>query len=73
MTEHEHEHERRADEVEHELDDMAEQSERLEDEIDSTRSDWESKQRDSHVPGADGDPEPADQGDEPEADYPSKG
>ena len=49
------EHRRQAEEVERELDDMSEQSERLEDEIGDARDDWESKKRDSGVPGA---PEP---------------
>jgi predicted nucleic acid-binding Zn-ribbon protein len=66
------EHERRADEVERELDDMEEQSERLEEEIDDTRDDWEAKQRDPSVPGAAGEHDRAEE-DPPEADYPAKG
>ena len=67
------EHRRRAEEVERDLDDMAEQSERLEDEIGDVRDDWESKKRDSSVPGADGAPERADDDeDAPEQDYPTK-
>jgi predicted nucleic acid-binding Zn-ribbon protein len=66
------EHEQHADRVEHELDDMQEQSERLGDDIAATREDWERKQRDSSVPGAAGDPE-ATEGPEPEQQYPAKG
>ena len=67
------EHERRADELERELDDMQEQSQRLGDEIDGTREDWERKQRDDRVPGAVGDPDEGDDGEEdppPEAQEP---
>jgi predicted nucleic acid-binding Zn-ribbon protein len=67
------EHRDRADQVERELDDMEQQSERLEDEIDATREDWERKKRDDHVPGAAGEPEQAESDPGPEADYPAKG
>jgi predicted nucleic acid-binding Zn-ribbon protein len=46
------EHERQADELERELDDMQERADKLEDEIDDVREDWDRKKRDSHVPGA---------------------
>jgi hypothetical protein len=68
------EHRRQADEVERELDEMDERSDRLEDEIGDVRDDWESKKRDSSVPGAAGAPERADDDeDAPEQDYPAKG
>ena len=67
----EHEHERRADEVERELDDMERGSERLEEDISETRDDWESKKRDPKVPGAAGDPDAAVGDLPPEADEPS--
>jgi hypothetical protein len=66
------EHERRADEVERELDDMEHQAERLGDEIDETRENWEHKQRDPSVPGAAGDPERAEGEPPPEQQYPDK-
>jgi predicted nucleic acid-binding Zn-ribbon protein len=67
------EHERRADDLERQLDEMQERSERLEDEIDDTRDDWERKKRDSGVPGAAGAPERADDDEgAPEQDYPTK-
>jgi predicted nucleic acid-binding Zn-ribbon protein len=65
MTEHE--------DQEHELDEMEERSERLEDEIDDTREDWERKKRDSSVPGAAGDPDQAEEGPQPGTNYPAKG
>jgi predicted nucleic acid-binding Zn-ribbon protein len=46
------EHEDSAREPESELDDMQERSERLEDEIESAREDWERRKRDPSVPGA---------------------
>ena len=68
----EHEHERKADAVEHDLDEMQERSERLGDEIEDTRDDWEAKKRDAKVPGAGGDPDRAEEN-PPEADYPTQG
>jgi hypothetical protein len=47
---------------ERELEDMPQQSNRLENEIDDARENWEHKKADSSVPGAVGDPEPADEG-----------
>ena len=67
------EHERTAEEVERELDDMERQSDRLEGEIGDTRDDWERKKRDGSIPGAAGDPERAEDELPPEADYTSKG
>jgi hypothetical protein len=65
MTEHE--------EPERDVEEMEERSERLENEIDDAREDWEAKKRDPSVPGAAADPERSDQDVAPEADYPSKG
>ena len=56
------------DRIDAELDDMERRSERLEDQIDETRRDWERKKADDSVPGAEGDPERAAQ--EPETDLP---
>jgi predicted nucleic acid-binding Zn-ribbon protein len=67
------EHEDRARDAERELEDMEERSDRLEDEIDDVREDWERKKRDPSVPGAAGDPESAEGDVAPEPDYPSKG
>jgi hypothetical protein len=58
MTEHQ-DHEAKADEVERELDEMEEASDRLQDEIEGTGEDWEHKKRDSGVPGAAGMPSEA--------------
>jgi hypothetical protein len=65
------EHERKADELEAELDDMDERVDELEGEIKDTREDWERKKGDSSVPGAPPD-DPASTEDAPETDYPSK-
>jgi chromosome segregation ATPase len=78
------EHDRQADELERELDDMERQADRLEDEISEARTDWERKQGDSSIPGAVDEreaegPEPApgeSRGDDeppPEQQYPAKG
>ena len=66
------EHERQAEKLEDELDDMDERVEKLEGDIDDAREDWERKKKDSSVPGAAGAPERADDDDAPEATYPSK-
>ena len=62
-----------SEEPERELQDMQERADRLEEEIDEVREDWERKKADSHIPGAAGDPESADEGPQPETSYPSKG
>jgi hypothetical protein len=67
------EHDEQAEELEHELDDMERRTDRLEDEIGDVREDWERKKRDSGVPGAAGDPDRAEEGPQPETNYPSKG
>lgn len=58
---------------EREVEDMQERADKLEDEIDAVREDWERKKADSSVPGAAGDPEKAEEGPQPETNYPSKG
>jgi hypothetical protein len=60
-------------EPERDVDEMEERSERLEEQIEDTREDWERKKRDSKVPGAAGDPDRAEEGPQPETNYPSKG
>jgi len=74
MTEHQDReaHEAKADDLERELDEMQERSERLGGDIEGADEDWERRKKDSSVPGAGGEPEQAD-GPEPEAEYPSKG
>jgi hypothetical protein len=46
------EHQERADELEREADAAAQPSEKLEREIEETRTDWEAKKSDQQVPGA---------------------
>ena len=58
---------------ERDVEDMQERSDRLEEQIKDVREDWERKKRDSSVPGAAGDPERAEEGPQPETNYPSKG
>ena len=62
-----------SEEPEREVDEMQERTDRLEDEIDDVREDWERKKRDPRIPGAAGDPERAEEGPQPETNYPSKG
>ena len=62
-----------SEQPEREVEDMQERAEKLEDQIDKVREDWERKKADSSVPGAAGDPEKAEQGPQPETNYPSKG
>jgi hypothetical protein len=61
------------EEPERELDEMQKRTDRLEEEIGAVREDWERKKADSSVPGAAGDPERAEDGPQPETNYPSKG
>jgi TolA-binding protein len=70
MTEHQDReaHEAKADEVERELDDMQERSERLGDDIESTQEDWERRKRDESVPGATGELDADDDADDSEVD-----
>jgi hypothetical protein len=58
---------------EREVEDMEERVSKLDDQIDEVREEWERKKADSSVPGAAGDPEKAEQGPQPETNYPSKG
>ena len=62
-----------AENPEREVDEMQERSDRLEEEIKDVREDWERKKGDSSVPGAAGDPDRAEEGPQPETNYPSKG
>ena len=57
MTEHPEREREPEPEPERELEDMEERSERLEDDIDSARENWERKKQDPSVPGAAGEPE----------------
>jgi hypothetical protein len=50
------EHERQADDLERETEQMEEQSERVGEHIDETKRDWEAKEDDPSVPGAQPDP-----------------
>ena len=61
------------EEPERELEDMQERADKLEKEIENVREDWERKKRDPQIPGAAGDPERAEEGPQPETNYPSKG
>jgi hypothetical protein len=67
------ESEKPARDMERDLEQMEKRSERLEQDIDAARDDWEAKKRDPAVPGAAGDPESAEREPPPETDYPSKG
>jgi hypothetical protein len=62
-----------SEEPERELEEMEERAEKLEDEIDQVRKDWERKKADPSIPGAAGDPQKAEDGPQPETNYPSKG
>jgi hypothetical protein len=62
-----------SEQPEREIDEMQERADRLDDEIGKVREDWERKKRDPQIPGAAGDPERADEGPQPETNYPSKG
>ena len=67
MSEHDdrRDHDEKADEVERELDDLQERSEKLGDEIEGAGADWESRKADESVPGATGEPSEDDgEGDE---------
>jgi hypothetical protein len=67
----EHEHDRQADKLESELDDMGERVDELGGDIKAAREDWERKKGDSGVPGAPPDDVDGSE-DAPETDYPSK-
>jgi hypothetical protein len=51
------EHEEQAERMEHEADRMEHDSDRLEERIDDTRRDWDAKEQDPAVPGAQPDPD----------------
>jgi hypothetical protein len=71
MSHDRQDHEAKADELERELDQMQEQSDKLGAEIEDAGEEWERRKADDRVPGAAGAPEEAD-GPEPEAEYPNK-
>jgi hypothetical protein len=50
------EHEEQADRMEHDADRMEHESERIDEHIEETRRDWEAKEQDPSVPGAQPDP-----------------
>lgn len=51
------EHDEKAQQLEREAEDLEEQSDRVGEHIDETRRDWESKEQDPSVPGAQPDPD----------------
>jgi phage shock protein A len=59
------EHQEPADRLERELDDMEEQGRRVEARIEETRKDWEAAKRDPSVPGAGGELDRHEGGEEP--------
>jgi hypothetical protein len=61
------------EEPERQLEEMQERADKLEEEIEDVRKDWERKKADPSVPGAAGDPSKAEDGPQPETSYPSKG
>jgi hypothetical protein len=71
MTE---DYQKQADAAERDVADMEERSERVGDQIEEARKDWEAKAQDPAVPGAVGDPDRAAEGGRhPETAYPAKG
>jgi hypothetical protein len=67
-------HERQAEAAEREIAELEERSERVGEQIEEARKDWESKVADPAVPGAGGDPDRAEEGGKhPETAYPAKG
>ena len=66
MSEHDdrQDHDAKADELERELDEMEERSEKLGDEIGGAGEDWERRKADESVPGATGEPGEGDEDDE---------
>jgi hypothetical protein len=63
----------KADDVEAQLDELEQESDRIGEDISETRKDWEAKKADAAVPGAGGDPQAAEGGLPPEAEYQGKG
>jgi hypothetical protein len=67
-------HERQAEAAEREVAELEERSERVGEQIEEARKDWEAKVADPAVPGAGGDPDRAEEGGRhPETAYPAKG
>jgi len=58
-------HQDLAAEAEHQAEDLKHQGDKLDDDIQATKADWESKQEDQSVPGAV--PDPGDEGDTDQA------
>jgi hypothetical protein len=65
MSEHDdrQDHDAKADELERELDEMEERSEKLGDDIGDAGEDWERRKADESVPGATGEPSEGDEDD----------
>jgi chromosome segregation ATPase len=61
------EHRDKADAVERQIDELEDETDRLGDEIEDARADWERKKADDSVPGAGGKPNIRDTGPPPEA------
>jgi hypothetical protein len=59
------EHEEQARDMERDAEKMEEHSEKVGEHIDETRRDWEAKEKDPSVPGAQPDPDQSDQQDAP--------
>jgi hypothetical protein len=72
MSDDRQDHDAKADELEREIDELQEHSDKLGDRIEGAGEEWERRKADDNVPGAAGAPEEAD-GPEPEAEYPNKG
>ena len=67
-------YDKQVDAAEREVADMEERSERVGEQIEETRKDWDAKVSDPAVPGAGGDPDRAEEGGRhPETAYPAKG
>ena len=65
---------KQVDAAERQVADMEEHSERVGEQIEETRKDWDAKVSDPDVPGAGGNPERAEEGGRhPETAYPAKG
>lgn len=65
MNEEREDHEEVADTAEHQAGDLKRQGDKLEQDIETTKADWEAKKDDSGVPGAV--PDPGDEGDTAQA------
>jgi hypothetical protein len=67
------EHEEAAERMEREAEDMERRSELVGEDISDVREEWERKKADDHVPGAGGEPQKAEGGLPPEANYTTSG